>query len=208
MRIFCSLLTAACFLAVLPRASSAHVGLGTNLGLTIQTPPEGGHNTTTVLGWPNSATHLQPGIRIGYSLVPRHEVYLNTGVHYQSQSDSQSDEKTHFIEATVTVNYQYNFRGDAGFTPYATVGGGLVTARTSGELNGADFNGDPITISYSDSYSSPLFGGGLGIAGKVADGSGRLRAEVRYDRVTKGGDVFITKGAMIAIRLGFDLWMK
>lgn len=156
------------------------MGLGTNLGLTIQTPPEGGHNTT-IFEWPNSAINLQPGIRVGYSPVPHHEMYLNTGVYYRSQTN----EKFHIIEAT--VNYQYNLRGDAGFTPYVTAGGGIVTANTSGESESVDFNDDPITISYSDSYSSPLFGGGLGIAGKVADGSGRLRAEVRYDRVTKGG---------------------
>ncbi len=196
MRATRSSLAAACLLILLPGTSAAELSLGANLGLTVYKFSNDKH-VTTLIEWPASAASMQPGLRVGFRPSgSHHEVYLNTGLEYESRQGSDA----HEFEAT--ANYQYSLSPDAGVTPYATAGGGLISQTL--EYPYYDYYG------YVESVRTAtlgVYGGGLGVAFRVANGAGRLRAEARYDRVPKGDRIYYSTG-LFGIRLGFDLWMK
>ncbi len=184
MRATLLLLVAACLLSVLPGTSAADVSLGTNLGLMVFDPSEGG-GSTTIFEMPNTVGDLQPGLRLGYRPSdPHHELYLNTGLIYTSRSGHN----THFLEAT--VNYQYNLTPQEPTSAYLTAGGGLFTVGGSNE----------------SASTSGVFGGGIGVQFRVAEGHGSLRAEGRLDRLGESDSVH--EGTMFGLRLGFDLWLQ
>jgi hypothetical protein len=184
MRVLRGLILALCLLVLLPGPSSASVSLGTNFGVTVHRL-SGASSSTTIIEWPNSAGDLEPGLRVGLRPAdPHHELYLNSGLIHQSSNGSSS----HVIEAT--INYQYNFQPEEATSAYATVGGGLLS-----------FGG-----SSGSGATSGLFGGGLGVRVRVADGHGSLRVEARFDRL--GESDRLSEASLFGLRLGFDLWMK
>ncbi len=184
MRATLGLLLATFLIGILPGTSSADVSLGTNLGLMVF-DPSGGGGSTTIFEMPNTVGDLQPGLRLGFRPSdPHHELYLNTGLIYTSRSGHNS----HFLEAT--VNYQYNLTPQEATSAYLTAGGGLLTVGGSNET----------------ASTSGIFGGGLGVRFRVAEGHGSLRAEARLDRF--GESDSIHEGTMFGLRLGFDLWLQ
>jgi hypothetical protein len=184
MRVLCGFTLALCLIALFHNTSSAAVSLGTNFGVTVHRL-SGASSSTTIIEWPNSAGDLEPGLRVGFRPAdPHHELYLNSGLIHQSSSGSNS----HVIEAT--VNYQYNFLPESATSGYATLGGGLLS------IGGSSGSG----------ATSGLFGGGLGVRVRVADGYGSLRVEARYDRL--GESDRLSGASLFGLRLGFDLWMK
>jgi len=190
-------------LAVIPAAPAAAVecGLGADLGFNLFIPSsdyEGAENIST-FGWPMGGSFLGAlptfgGLRVSFrGEKPAHEVWLGTSLSFlSSEGDS-------FHQLGLTANYQYNFPTQGTILPYVTAGAGLNMVGINPD------EGD------SHSATAAVFGGGVGIARAVADGAGRLRAEVRFDQVTEGesdGSVMIPKGGNLGIRLGFDLWLK
>lgn len=166
--------------------ASANWSLGTNLGVSFVSP-DGGDNYT-VASWPSSAELVTPGLRVGFAGTKSpHEGYLETGFLLISDGGT-----LHVLE--LSGNYQYSFKPEGKTSPYLTAGVGLVNVDNS--FTGA---------------TSAMFGGGLGIWCRVGADHGRVRAEVRYDRVSEGDDSgtpVIDKAGMVGIKLGFDLWMK
>jgi len=170
-------------------------GLGANLGLTIHDPSEDGEDSVTMIGVPtqsNLFSSLRPGLRIGFTGDRLdHEGYVDASY------DRQSVDNDSFHAMRLGGNYQYNFKSAGNAHPYVTLGVGLFNV-------GADFG-------ESVSATSLTFGGGLGMGFAVHDGGGRLRTEVRLDRLTEGkdsGEVIIGEATIINVLFGFDLWVK
>jgi hypothetical protein len=176
-------------LAVSSRANATPWSLGANMGFAAinqETGPD-----IKAFGWPSTVVAFQPGLRLG--VLPgngTHEVYLDTGLLSLSGGGSRNTE----IQAS--GNYQVNFLPGARTQPYLTAGVGLIHASFA-----SDFGGD-------ESATSAMFGGGGGVRQWIASDSGSLRFELRYDRVTEGGDGFIEKAGVFGARMGFDLWIK
>jgi hypothetical protein len=162
----------------------ANWSLGANLGVSFVNPEDG--SSETVAGWPLDA-FLEPGLRIGFAGTrSSHEGYLESGLVLVD-----SDSTVHVFE--LIGNYQYSFKPGSPTSPFLTAGVGLVNVDNGG------------------SATSAMYGGGLGIWHRVAADHGRVRAEVRYDRVSEGDDngvEVIDKAGIVGIKLGFDLWMK
>jgi len=168
----------------------ANWSLGSNLGLSFMSPKDEDHVTT--VGLPSGAGFfpvVQPGLRIGFKGEESAlEGYFDTGFALIHQGGATA----HAVEAT--ANFQDSFRPENDSSLYLTAGAGVVNADNSLE-----------------SATSFTFGGGLGIWHRVEHDHGRIRAEVRYDRLTKGDDhgaIVISEAGIVGLKLGFDLWMK
>ena len=62
----------------------------------------------------------------------------------------------------------------------------------------------------STGATSFTYGGGVGFGTKVSEGHGRIRGELRYDRLNEGkdsGTTLIDAANLYQFLLGFDLWM-
>ena len=156
--------------------------VGTNFGLAVAQPQNGGDNLIAV-GLPGSvgqfAPGFQPGLRVGI-LGTRGEFYFDAGL--ASLSGSGETISAYQLGA----NGQLNFSSE-GTSPYVTGGLGLI---------GVSFLGE--------NFTNTVVGGGFGVFNKVAEGHGRLRAEMRLDYVienTQGLD----SATVIGLKLGFDL---
>ena len=189
-------------LALVPAAPAAAInwGIGADLGYNMFMPSsdyEGFENLNS-LGLPMGSPLFGEvpgfgGLRVSFTgEKPTHEVWLGTNLNYYSSDGSSLN------MLGLNMNYQYNFETSGGVKPYVTAGAGLS------RLGYSPDSGD------GTSAISTTFGGGVGVAGKM--GTGRLRAEVRYDQVSEGtdsdDDVIIYKGANLGFKLGFDLWSK
>ena len=160
--------------------------VGTNFGLAVVQPQSGGDNLITV-GLPGSvgqiAPGFQPGLRVGI-LGTRGEIYFDAGL--GSLSGSGETLSAYQLGA----NGQLNFSSAGSTSPYVTGGMGLL---------GVSFLGE--------NFTNTVVGGGFGVSNKIAEGHGRLRAEVRLDYVfenTQGLDA----ATVFGIKLGFDLLMR
>jgi hypothetical protein len=169
----------------------ADISVGTNLGVAIHSPENGG-SSATFIGIPSQSNlvgAVRPGFRIGAAGSARdHEGYLDTSYDGFSYSGST----IHALR--LGLNYQYNAMRDASTHPYLTVGGGIYNVG----------NGDV-------SATSTTFGGGIGIGVPVSENHGRFRLEFRVDHLNEGkegGDVVIAAANVFQFTAGFDLWMK
>jgi len=170
--------------------------IGGNLGYELLIPSDKDVDNLNLFGWPSMNTFGYPysvpaGFRVGFAGdKPQHEVCLLLAM---SVTAGGGDSWSTY---GITGNYQYNFVSKGPTTPFVTAGLGFQGFSASGEG--------------SESAGSFLFGGGVGLSRKVG-AQGRIRAEARYDRNTKGekgGDVYIPEASHISLRLGFDLWGK
>jgi opacity protein-like surface antigen len=193
-------------LALVPAAPAAafNWGVGADLGYNMFMPSSdygGDIENISYFGWPLGSQLLfgevplssGGGLRVSFAgEKPTHEAWLGTSLSYFSYSGTS----LHMLG--LNANYQYNFETSGGVKPYVTAGAGLTRLGYSPE------SGD------GTSAMSATFGGGVGIAHKM--GTGRLRAEVRYDQITEGNDddddTLILKGGNLGFRLGFDLWSQ
>jgi hypothetical protein len=168
----------------------ADISVGTNFGVAIHSPEDGGDNTTLV-GVPSQASligTIRPGLRIGGAGSKRdHEGYLDLSY------DGISSGGSSFHALRLGLNYQYNFGGGS-FRPFLTIGGGVYNV-----------GGESIDA------NSATFGGALGFGVPVSDDHGRFRLEVRLDHLNEGkdgGNVVIDPANVYQFTMGFDLWMK
>jgi hypothetical protein len=178
-------------------------GIGADLGFSVYMPSSDYENAEniTVIGAPFSVTRIEEfsvlppagGLRLSFAGEnPMHEVWLGTSFARYSEEEVA----TSFLQ--LSGNYQFNFATQSAIKPYLTAGVGL---------NHAGYSDDD----GSESVTSSYFGGGVGAAYKM--GTGRLRAELRYDagtEATVGDDDYIVvpKGGAVSFKLGFDLWNK
>ncbi|HEU4333777.1 MAG TPA: outer membrane beta-barrel protein [Candidatus Eisenbacteria bacterium] len=190
------LLLAGIALLLAPAPAHAAWSLGANLGVTVHNPTDDGDDTVTMIGFPTQASafsSLRPGLRIGYAgQAMTHEGYLDLS--YDSQSADGDD--VHAMR--LAANYQYNFGANSSVKPYVTLGAGL-------------FNFGYDTGFGSVGATAATFGGGIGMGMPVSDDRGRLRWELRYDRLGEGEDggiAIIGEAGIISVLFGFDLWMR
>jgi hypothetical protein len=189
-------------LAMIPAAQARVVkwGIGADLGYNVFMPSSDYEKWENInaFGWPMGGSSPEAptfgGLRVVFQGEnPAREVWLGTSLALLSSGG------VHFNRFQLTANYQYNFPAEGRTRPYVTGGAGLT-----GMGHGSEGHG-------GRSAMGALFGVGAGIAYRVGDGAGRLRAEIRYDRLTEGkddGSILIPKGGNLGIRLGFDLWVK
>jgi hypothetical protein len=193
-------------LAMVPAAPAAALdwGIGADLGFSIFMPSSdyGDVENISSFGIPFSSFRegeltfvpAAGGLRLSFAGENRmHEAWLGVSLNRISEED---------VSITVmqlSGNYQFNFATQGAIQPYLTAGVGL---------NRASYKGD----SDSESGTASYFGGGVGVAHRM--GTGRLRAELRYDALSEGtiGDeddyVVFPKGGAVGFKLGFDLWNK
>jgi hypothetical protein len=189
---------------LLPGEAGAAInwGVGADLGLSIFMPSSDypGAENITSFGWPLGGGigrlfggPASGGLRVSFTGdQPTHEVYLSSDLELISAGNAGS---IHAFQ--LTANYQYNFNTTGGITPYVTGGLGMNSAGSSPE------SGSGV------SATSVVFGAGVGISHSMANGVGRLRGEIRYDRQSEGADgsdVVLAKGGALGIKAGFDLW--
>ncbi|HET9951763.1 MAG TPA: outer membrane beta-barrel protein [Candidatus Eisenbacteria bacterium] len=168
----------------------ADISVGTNFGVAIYSPEEGGDNST-LIGVPSQAGligTIRPGLRVGGAGEKRdHEGYVDLSY------DAISSNGSGIHALRIGANYQYNFGGSS-TRPYLTFGGGIYNV--GGE---------------SVSATSPTFGGGVGLGVPLSENHGRFRIEFRLDHLNEGkdgGDVVIDAANVYQFTAGFDLWMK
>jgi hypothetical protein len=179
-------------------ASTGRWSIGADLELTFVNPEVG--SNSTVFAWPGdgNAPAYQPGMRIGYEFAGKpSEVYVNTGL------DLVTGDGSSLTTFELTGNYQYNFHGSKPktSTPYLTGGLGLVSASYN---VGTGFG------SLDVGATSLIYGFGVGMRHRVADGHGSIRTEARFDHLTEGDDggvVVIESSNLIGLKVGFDLWL-
>lgn len=130
-----------------------------------------------------------PGLRLG--IAPEtapYELFFDTGFSHVSLNDAS------FSAFQLSANFQYNFNNGSTH-PYVAAGAGLS------RINDDDFF-------YSRGHeTAPTFGAGLGVRHRLHHGYGKLRAEVRYDRlVASHAENYFLDGYSVALKLGFDVW--
>lgn len=177
-------------------SARAEVVLGASFGYTHFTYPDIPDFTNNIVGIPGTQDWSQPGIRVGY-VAPGRRWDLNADVGLMHRSGTIGSPET-TVELFPQV--QVNAAGRRGFSPFVNGGVGMLyeTAFTS-PIN-------PITA------TRPVFGAGVGVRKSVSDEHGRLRFELRYDRVSKSektrgpGDTFTFPATnLFSVKLGFDL---
>jgi hypothetical protein len=188
-------------LAMIPAAPALAVewGIGADLGYNVFMPSSDYEQWRNInaFGWPMGGTSPEAPTYGGLRVVfrgekPTREIWLGTSLALFSMGG------VHANRFQLTANYQYNFPTEGRTRPYVTGGAGLTGLSQGSKGHGKSATG-------------ALFGVGAGVAYSVGDGAGRLRAEIRYDRLTEGkddGTILIPKGGNLGIRLGFDLWVK
>ena len=165
--------------------------IGSNVGFSVLSPKSGG-DKIYVFGAPSSAGPIvpsfQPGLRFGVPVgAGENEGYFDLGLSVLGTSGGGGTSTGY----QVTANLQHNFKTNGAAWPYVNLGGGVM---------GQSF-------SAGESMSNPILGGGIGVLEHVGNGHGAVRAEVRYDYVFKDPQGF-EGGALLGIKLGFDLYMK
>jgi len=171
--------------AVFTNGPARAMSIGANGGVSVLTPTENGDNLTTIAmpgGGGFFGLGFQPGLRLGSSSESGNDFYADLGIAsaFASGSDITSFQGT--------ANFQHTF-SPTGTSPFVTVGVG-------GMFLGGDFES-----------TNAVLGGGLGVCGRVSDGHGILRAEVRVDYIAEDTDGFIG-GVAVGFKLGFDLIVK
>ncbi len=184
-------LLAVVLLASWPALARADWSLGPNLGLSELLPSDGGDNVS-YLSIPSTSAGLQPGLRVGFmGQSPKQEIFLDTGLLWISTSGA------HSTDFDLTGNYQFDLSSGTGYTPYVDLGLGFLY---SGFEDAAG----------TFSATSAIFGGGVGLHRRMANGVVTLRGEVVVDYVTKGEDhdvVITPAGTIIGVKVGFDVWL-
>ncbi len=186
--------------ALLPAAPAAAInwGIGADLGYNLFMPDYDDVENITVIGLPlcpgageTATIPVIGGLRVSFTgEKPTHEIWLGTSINRFGVEDYS------IMSMQLSGNYQFNFATQGGLDPYVTAGVGLYRVGYSADDD-------------SESAMSTYFGGGVGVAYKM--GTGRLRAEARYDVVSEGevdNDPVIPKGGNLGLKLGFDLWNK
>jgi hypothetical protein len=176
-------LAVAAVLLLAPSLARADVSLGANFGATLAFQ-EGVSGGRFAFGGPYShasALAPTPGLRFGFTGgTGHHEGYLDTAVAFYPRFDEHS--------VLLTGNYQYNFDGKAN-TFFITGGGG------------------PLFHKYNRySATAFIFGGGVGLRQRVADGHGTIREEIRFDFIP--GSSSFPQTFMLGFKFGFDLWFR
>lgn len=172
-------------------AAALEWGLGTELGGSIFIPADPDANGVATFSWPMLGPGLYQvgGLRVSFrGRNPVHEVWLGSAY---SSLTSGGHNTSRLMGAG---NYQYNFAAAGRVSPFVTAGLGVVDYSHS-----------------SASGASVLYGGGGGLAWRVSDGAGRLRAELRYDQQNEArsqGGVVVPKGGVFEVKFGFDLWIR
>ena len=175
-------------------------GVGANLGLTIHNP-DGPGDDVTMFGIPtqaNAFSSIRPGLRVSYAggAAMKHEGFLDLSY------DRQSTEGDHLSTLRLAGNYQYNFTMSGSPRPYVTFGVGMFHEGFDVEGLGGDEDVGATAMT---------FGGGFGVGFPVSQGAGRIRAEVRMDKLDNADDdgfPVIGEATVIGIGAGFDLWFK
>ena len=194
VRLVFRLLLLAFAVMLMPASSMAAWSLGANLGIGIHDPSTAGDATTLVSApsQSNALALLRPGLRVGFAGAEmKHEGYFDFSL------DLQSSGGDNLHVWRFAPNYQYNFSAPGKTRPFVTLGAGLFNA-------GVNFGGS------STGATSFTYGGGVGFGTKVSEDHGRIRGELRYDRLNKGkdnGTVLIEAANLFQLVLGFDLWM-
>jgi len=186
---FLSAITIALASSLFAAPASATWGVGANLGVSVLNPVDPGESTT-LFGAPSSTiSTLRPGFRLSYAVENTDgEAYFDLG--YDARW--QGSESARVLR--LGGNFQYNF-GRAGVRPFVTVGAGILN------ISGSDFR--PGT--------SGVLGGGVGVGFPVASGAGRLRMDVRADKILESkyqDNVIIGEATLYQLGLGFDLWIR
>lgn len=185
----------AVLLAMLP-ATTVHAGnwgIGANLGFQVfQGPDVEDYNT---VAWPSM--NLLPGLRVSFAGWGPHEFYVDSHLNLASSSSNSSRD---FI---AQAGYMYVFPSSSNLSTY-------LTASAGAGFSAIDIS-DPVGGDINASAAGANFGGGIGIRHSMGNGHGTLRAEVRYDRFSKGEDkgfILLDEGDAFSVKLGFDLWDK
>jgi len=170
---------------LVPASGHAVTMVGTNFGLSVLMPPDGGDDLIAIAAPGQAGTlvpGLIPGLRIGASSGP-HEGFLDLAISLLSASG------TSITNVTAMANYQANFSPASLVSPYVTAGFGVVH------------------VSYeSESETSPVVGGGVGMRRTLGNGHGAVRFEVRADHFFESDQALI-EGTAIGFKLGFDLYL-
>ncbi len=176
------------FLLAAAPASAGNWSIGTDWSFAIWNPQEAGSDNLTIIALPGHPIVSLPGFRLGFAdSRMKNEFYLDGGVSILSEDETLTN-------LLVTGNYQYNFQAERTTTPYLTAGLGLYSVSFAG--TGA---------------TSAVFGGGVGIRNRIADGHGSFRVEFRVDKISEGEDAgagVIDEALMYGVKLGVDFWMK
>jgi hypothetical protein len=171
---------------LVPATGHAATMVGTNFGLSVLMPPDGGDDLIAIAAPGQAGTlvpGLIPGLRIGAS-GGHHEGYLDLAISLLSASG------TTITNVTATANYQANFSPASIASPYLTAGFGVVH------------------VSYeSESETTPIVGGGVGLRRTLSNGHGGVRFEVRADHFFES-DQGLIEGTAIGFKLGFDLYLN
>jgi hypothetical protein len=171
---------------LVPASGRAVTMVGTNFGFSVLMPPHGADDLVTVAAPGQAGTvfpGLIPGLRIGASS-GLHEGYLDLAISVLSASG------TTITNLTAMANYQANFAPASLVSPYLTAGVGVVHASYE-----------------SESATSPVVGGGVGMRRVLSNGHGGMRFEARVDHFSKSDQGFI-EGTAIGFKLGFDLFLN
>lgn len=160
-----------------PSLAEAGMSLGTNLGV-VRLSSDG--SSSLSLSAPSDLYFgIQPGLRLGFTGEKgMDQTYFDAGLVMVEDASLWA----------VTANYQRNFLRSP-TSPYVTLGGGFHAYSFGGTLE-----------------ANPLFGGGLGVTHRLANGHGELRAEFRVDalRAPQSGNTLTSVG----LKTGFDLWLQ
>jgi hypothetical protein len=160
-------------------------GLGTHLGLTSIQSDVKHSGSTTVLSWPSSVFAYQPGLRVSCADHERaNELILDSGQVWLEEGGSSAH------QLSVALGIQHTFWSARRVAPFVNLD--LAWYSEGGSTNSA---------------TSTAWGGGLGVRHVVGDHHGALRAEVRADHLSDSSTFGRPALTMIALRLGFDLWL-
>ena len=181
-------------------ARALNVSLGANLGLSVVHRPgrAGGIWHYDLPASAGSAGTISHGplaeLRLGVLTDDdRHELFLDGGLTMGQRGDSEND------GLRCTANYQFNFFPTGSrLTPYLTGGAGL---EHSGFAFGVFHLGANVFT----------YGGGGGALVRVPGGHGALRGELRWDwtdGAEENGELLFARNSAVAVKLGFDLWMR
>jgi hypothetical protein len=173
------------------------LGVGVNAGYgTLRTGDN--NDRTNSLGVP--ASNPVSGIRVSAATSDRRfELFSDLGLGINTL-DQKHEYKVTTGDFVAKASFQYNILPARVLSPYVFGGGGwdFTWSRTQGL--GTDYDGNPALYTYREDANSAIVGGGAGLARGLADGHGRVRFDLRYDRLTK----FHLN--LFSAKVGLDLW--